>query len=65
MIGRTTRRWIECWRWEEVGSDITVDTLKEGRVGESIEMQRRTLLCGRRSAFIPMTPSWEIEWLEW
>jgi hypothetical protein len=59
-----TRRWIKCWRWERSSSDITVETLKEGRVGESVEIQRRTLLCGRRSAFITMASSCEIEWLE-
>ena len=33
---------------EELENSVT---LKEGRVGESIEMQRRTLLCSGKSAF--------------
>jgi len=41
-----------------------VETLKEGGVGEPMEMQRRTLLCSRRVSFI-LHGSWAGTGLVW
>lgn len=38
---------------KKAGPNVTVETLKKGRAVEAIEMQRRTLLCGREVSFYP------------